>query len=216
MAISNRAREQLHAFAAEAGVAAAIAAAPWRAARLNSSSATASVGQTITLSWSAPAGGLPVFIRVGAHEVWEQVAAEGQREVQIELSNLPVALRVGPHIASELTIRCVIPRPTLQLYPEGRLVVPCGSRAHYEIYAAYAKQVEVYDESGARRTVPNICAIEIEGFLMPRVVNVTASGWDGTIVKKSLRIEVSSSAEDSLFHQMVDEIEKGKVTSFAN
>ena len=188
MAISARARGQLAAFADEAAVAAALSAEPWRHAELLASQPSAVAGTTVSVRWNSPAERVPTFVRMGHDRPWEPVAAQGQRLIQVGVEDVHVALRVGPHIARELTITAQISGATLTLFPAANFCVPFGDVAIVEWYASLSKRTRMRRNHGPWQDVSSMGGIELREVLSRNTVEVEVSGWDGIALRKVLEI----------------------------
>jgi len=179
MALSAAANAELDAFAAEAQASAALAAAPWRAARLNVDRVAAKVGDVIALNWEVPLGPIPVFLRVGAAGAWTAVAHNGNHEVTLGLDDVAVALRVGPQLVREVMLRAIVPASALVLYPAANLNVVVGGGVQVEWYATYCRDTSVRLDSGAWRPAPSMGTLTLASVHRPRLVEVTTTGFDG-------------------------------------
>lgn len=188
VAIANRARQELAAFAEQAARSAGLAQEPWRRAVLEVPRAVVNAGESFTIMWAAPDCQLPVFLRVGANAAWEQVPLNGRREVQVELADVSVALRVGPHIARELTVRCAVPAPRLELYPAENRTVPFGQSARVEWYAGYAQAARIRHNGGPWREAPTMGAIELPPVVGSVRVDVQVTGWDASNLVSSVTL----------------------------
>jgi len=203
MAISQRAREQLSAFAADSAVGADMAAAPWQRAALEASTLSANAGAIVRLSWSVPTARLPVFLKFGG-STWEQVSPVGRRNHCLALADVQVTLRVGPHVAKHLTIQCVLPPPEIHIYPAETFAVPVGHKATVEIYATNARQLAIREAGEPWQHVPNTCALEVGAIFGQRVIEVQVTAWDGSETTKSIKIELEQ-AKQTLFNEMFAE-----------
>ncbi len=191
MAISARAQAELQAFAEEAERAAAIGHEPWAASELSVSSARARTGQRVAIRW-AVRGDLPAFLQLGADADWEAVPAVGQREIRIAVDDVAVALRAGPHRVKQCVVRALVPAPELAVFPQGPIRVPPLGAADVEVSAAFTHQLEFCgDPAGEWTRLPPRARVEIPDVWLDRVIKVRATGWEGTVLERQVRLCVA-------------------------
>jgi len=203
MAISQRARDELQAFAREAEHAAQLHNEPWRRARLQTSTLRAIAGETIHLTWVAPAV-LPTFLQLGDNAPWEPVAPEGRREVTVEFADLSARLRVGPHLAQQLRVQVHVPSPALDIFPAARFNAPFGGCAALEIYALHARELTLREHPAAPwRNLPPRCALEFPNHIAPRRLELRLLGWENSLITRTVHIGVDQSLRSGRFEHLI-------------